>query len=63
MIQVVEANSPKRRLRRTSEWAFLDATYAWATSPRASAARVWRTGRRAGLEGTRSTRKGFEAAG
>lgn len=49
MIQVMEANNPKRRLKRTSDWAFLDATYAWATSPRASAARVWCGGRTGGV--------------
>lgn len=63
MIQVMEANNPKRRLKRTSDCAFLDATYPRATSPRASAARVWRRGgEREGLEETRSTRRGFEAA-
>lgn len=50
MIQVMEANNPKRRLTRTSDWAFLDATYAWATSPRASAARVWQ-GDKGGVRG------------
>lgn len=44
MTQLMEANNPKRRLKRTSDWAFLDATFAWAMSPRLSAARVWRGG-------------------
>lgn len=48
MIQLMEANRPKRRLKRTSNSAFLDAAYAWAKSPRASAARVWDRGRRGG---------------
>lgn len=52
----MEANNPKRRLKRTSDWAFLDATFAWATSPRPSAARVWCKGERLGE--TRSTKRG-----
>lgn len=46
MTQLMEANKPKSRLKRTSDWVFLDATFAWAMSPRPIAARVWRGGRR-----------------
>lgn len=46
MTQLMEANNPKSRLKRTSDWVFLDVTFAWAMSPRLIAARVWHGGRR-----------------
>lgn len=62
MTQLMEATNPKRRLKRTSDWAFLDATFAWATSPRLSAARVWQGEEGERLEETRSARRGTRSA-
>lgn len=64
MTQLMEANNPKRRLKRTSDWAFLDATFAWAMSPRPSAARVWHRRRRGEVRRDPQHReRGFKAPG
>lgn len=63
MTQLMEATSPKRRLKRTSAWAFLDATFAWAMSPRLSAARVWQEEEGERLEETRGAGRGIRSAG